>query len=204
MSLPSCVDPSSTTMYNEEGLVLNHAVVSSLSVVFFVVCCSHAHLVMEAGITQCHYHRGAVGGLKASTREVKASALCRKGRTGSRPSPFKTPMCYTPICCSPQKPIRYPDRAYGTQSPQAKCDRTEPMSRTYGTDPHEEKLTEPNLWNRTRPRKNSLNRTRLRGRTATQRSKKGSEKVLGRVLGKGSQKGSEKGACYEFCSKKGF
>ena len=26
---------------------------------------------------------------------------------------------------------------------------------------------------------------RLRGRTATQRSKKGSEKVLGRVLGKG-------------------
>ena len=34
---------------------------------------------------------------------------------------------------------------------------------------------------------------RLRGRTATQRSKKGSEKVLERVLGKGSQKGSEKG-----------
>ena len=31
---------------------------------------------------------------------------------------------------------------------------------------------------------------RLRGRTATQRSKKGSEKVLGRVLGEGSQKGS--------------
>ena len=30
---------------------------------------------------------------------------------------------------------------------------------------------------------------RLRGRTATQRSKKGSKKVLGRVLGKGSQKG---------------
>ena len=45
---------------------------------------------------------------------------------------------------------------------------------------------------------------RLRGRTATQRSKKGSEKVLGRVLGKGSQKGSEKGACYGFQSKKGF
>ena len=45
---------------------------------------------------------------------------------------------------------------------------------------------------------------RLRGRTATQRSKKGSEKVLGRVLGKGSQKGSEKGACYGFYSKKGF
>ena len=38
-------------------------------------------------------------------------------------------------------------------------------------------------------------KTRLRGRTATQRSKKGSEKVLGRVLGKGSQKGSEKGVC---------
>ena len=37
---------------------------------------------------------------------------------------------------------------------------------------------------------------RLRGRTATWRSKKGSEKVLERVLGKGSQKGSEKGACY--------
>ena len=34
---------------------------------------------------------------------------------------------------------------------------------------------------------------RLRGRTATQRSKKGSEKVLEKVLGKGSQKGSEKG-----------
>ena len=34
---------------------------------------------------------------------------------------------------------------------------------------------------------------RLRGRTATQRSKKGSEKVLERVLGKGSQKRSEKG-----------
>ena len=45
---------------------------------------------------------------------------------------------------------------------------------------------------------------RLRGHTATQRSKKGSEKVLGRVLEKGSQKGSEKEACYEFCSKKGF
>ena len=30
---------------------------------------------------------------------------------------------------------------------------------------------------------------RLRGRTATQRSKKGSEKVLGRVLGKGSGEG---------------
>ena len=41
---------------------------------------------------------------------------------------------------------------------------------------------------------------RLRGRTATQRSKKGSEKVLGRVLGKGSQKGSEQGACYGFYS----
>ena len=41
---------------------------------------------------------------------------------------------------------------------------------------------------------------RLRGRTATQRSKKGSEKVLGRVL----EKGSEKGACYGFYSKKGF
>ena len=35
---------------------------------------------------------------------------------------------------------------------------------------------------------------RLRGRTATQRSKNGSEKVLGRVLEKASQKGSEKGA----------
>ena len=45
---------------------------------------------------------------------------------------------------------------------------------------------------------------RLRGRTATQRSKKGSEKVLGRVLGKGSQKASEKGACYGFYSKKGL
>ena len=45
---------------------------------------------------------------------------------------------------------------------------------------------------------------RLRGRTATQRSKKGSETVLGRVLGKGSQKGSEKGVCCGFCSGKGF
>ena len=45
---------------------------------------------------------------------------------------------------------------------------------------------------------------RLRGRTATQRSKKGSEKVLERVLGKGSQKGSEKGVCYGVYSKKGF
>ena len=44
---------------------------------------------------------------------------------------------------------------------------------------------------------------RLRGRTATQRSKKGSEKILGRVLGKGSQKGSEKGACYGLYSKEG-
>ena len=43
---------------------------------------------------------------------------------------------------------------------------------------------------------------RLRGCTATQRSKKGSENVLGRVLGKGSQKGSEKGAYYGFYSKK--
>ena len=42
---------------------------------------------------------------------------------------------------------------------------------------------------------------RLRGRTATQRSKKGSEKVLERVLGKGSQKGSEKGVCYGIYSK---
>ena len=47
-------------------------------------------------------------------------------------------------------------------------------------------------------------RARLRGRTATQRSKKGSEKVLGRVLGKGFSEGSEKGACYGFYSKKGF
>ena len=39
---------------------------------------------------------------------------------------------------------------------------------------------------------------RLRGRTATQRSKKGSEKVLGWVLGKGSQKDSEKGVCCGF------
>ena len=45
---------------------------------------------------------------------------------------------------------------------------------------------------------------RLRGRTATQRSKKGSEKVLGGALGKGIQKGSEKGACYGFYSKNGF
>ena len=45
---------------------------------------------------------------------------------------------------------------------------------------------------------------RLRGRTATQRSKKGSEKVLERVLGKGSQKGSEKGVCYGFSNKKRF
>ena len=45
---------------------------------------------------------------------------------------------------------------------------------------------------------------RLRGRTATQRSKKGSEKVLGRVLGKGSQKGSQKAFCYGFYSKRGF
>ena len=34
---------------------------------------------------------------------------------------------------------------------------------------------------------------RLRGSTATQRSKKGSEKVLERVLGKGSQKGCTNG-----------
>ena len=45
---------------------------------------------------------------------------------------------------------------------------------------------------------------RLRGRTATQRSKKGSEKVLRGVLGKGSQKGSENGVCCGFYSKKGF
>ena len=45
---------------------------------------------------------------------------------------------------------------------------------------------------------------RLRGRTATQRSKKGSEKILERVLGKGSQKGSEKGVCYGFYSRKGY
>ena len=45
---------------------------------------------------------------------------------------------------------------------------------------------------------------RLRGRTATQRSKKGSEKVLERVLGKCSQKGSENGVCYGFYSTKGF
>ena len=37
-------------------------------------------------------------------------------------------------------------------------------------------------------RKNFLG-ARLRGRTATQRSKKGSEKVLERVLGKGSGEG---------------
>ena len=41
---------------------------------------------------------------------------------------------------------------------------------------------------------------RLRGRTATQRSKKGSEKGSW----KGSGKGSEKGACCGFYSKKGF
>ena len=45
---------------------------------------------------------------------------------------------------------------------------------------------------------------RLRGRTATQRSKKGSEKVLERVLENGSQKGSEKAVCYGFYSRKGF
>ena len=45
---------------------------------------------------------------------------------------------------------------------------------------------------------------RLRGRTATQRSKKGSEKVLERILEKGSQKGSQKGVCYEIYGKKGF
>ena len=45
---------------------------------------------------------------------------------------------------------------------------------------------------------------RLRGRTATQRSKKGSEKVLGKVLEKGSQKGSEKWSFYGFYSRKGF
>ena len=45
---------------------------------------------------------------------------------------------------------------------------------------------------------------RLRGRTATQRSKNCSEKVLERVLGKGSQKGSERGVCYGFYSRKGF
>ena len=50
----------------------------------------------------------------------------------------------------------------------------------------------------------SLLGARLRGRTATQRSKKGSEMALGRVLGKGSQKGSEQGACYGFYSKKDF
>ena len=45
---------------------------------------------------------------------------------------------------------------------------------------------------------------RLRGRTATQRSKKGSEKVLKRVLEKGSQKGFERGFCYGLYSKKEF
>ena len=55
----------------------------------------------------------------------------------------------------------------------------------------------------TRPRRVFLG-ARLRGRTATQRSKKGSEKVLEKVLRKGSQKGSEKGTCYGFYSKKGF
>ena len=49
---------------------------------------------------------------------------------------------------------------------------------------------------------------RLRGRTATQRSKKVLrrfwEGFWGRILGKGSQKGSEKGPCYGFYSTKGF
>ena len=45
---------------------------------------------------------------------------------------------------------------------------------------------------------------RLRGRTATQRSRKGSKNVLGRVLKKGSQQGSEKGVCYGLCTKQGF
>ena len=44
---------------------------------------------------------------------------------------------------------------------------------------------------------------RLRGRTATQRSKKGSEKVLGRVPGKGPEKGFEKGPAMGFLVKKG-
>ena len=39
---------------------------------------------------------------------------------------------------------------------------------------------------------------RLRGRTATHRSKKGSKKGSEKVLGKGSQKGSQKGACCGF------
>ena len=47
---------------------------------------------------------------------------------------------------------------------------------------------------------------RLRGRTATQRSKKGSEKVLGRVLGRVLRrvlKTPPPFACYGFHSKKG-
>ena len=43
---------------------------------------------------------------------------------------------------------------------------------------------------------------RLRGHTATQRSKKGSEKVLGRVLGKVLKSALRRGACYGFYSKK--
>ena len=45
---------------------------------------------------------------------------------------------------------------------------------------------------------------RLRGRTATQRSKKGLEKILEKILGKGSQKRSEKGVCYGIYNCKGF
>ena len=46
---------------------------------------------------------------------------------------------------------------------------------------------------------------RLRGCTATQRSKKGSEKVLGRVLGEGSHKRSEAGGpAVAFTGGKGF
>ena len=44
---------------------------------------------------------------------------------------------------------------------------------------------------------------RLRGRTATQRSKKGSEKVLEKVLGKGSQNVLRRGPAMAFAVKKG-
>ena len=46
---------------------------------------------------------------------------------------------------------------------------------------------------------------RLRGRTATQRSKKGSENVLGRVLGKGFWgRVLRRGPAMGFTGKKGF
>ena len=84
----------------------------------------------------------------------------------------------------------------------AEFPRTFRKKKLFANDPIHELLTfaNPRLLNFS----TFLLGARLRGRTATQRSKKGSEKVLGRVLGEGSQKGSEKGACCGFYRKNLF